>query len=74
METLFFVFLGLTFQITGGQIFSNLMIGMKILFVLLLFRILSTTISTRSSELGENWKEIVLDVRQGVGVCGIGHN
>ena len=66
MQTLFFVFLGLTFEIAGVQIFANLTIGLEVLLVLLLFRIVSTTISTKGSELRENRREIVLMCAQGL--------
>ena len=66
METLFFVVLGLTFQISGGQIFSNLTIGIGILLVLLLFRIIGTTLSTKGSELRQNSREIILMCAQGL--------
>lgn len=66
METLFFVFLGLTFLISGSQVYSNLTIGVEVLLVLLLFRIFSTEISTRNSELRQNRREIVLMCAQGL--------
>ena len=66
METLFFVFLGLTFQVAGVQIFGNLTIGVEVLFVLLLFRIVSTTVSTKGSELRQNRREIILMCAQGL--------
>ena len=66
METLFFVFLGLTFQVTGSQIFSNLTIGVEVLLILLLFRIMSTTLSTKGSELRENRREIIFMCAQGL--------
>ena len=66
METLFFVFLGLTFQVTSSQIFSNFTIGVEVLLVLLLFRILSTEVTTRGSELSQSRREIVLMCAQGL--------
>jgi cell volume regulation protein A len=66
METLFFVFLGLTFEITSGQIFANLTIGLEVLLVLLLFRIISTTLSTKGSELRGSRREIILMCAQGL--------
>ena len=66
METLFFVFLGLTFQITGSQIFANLSIGFEVLLVLILFRIIATDLSTRNSELRQSRREVVLMCAQGL--------
>ena len=66
METLFFVFLGLTFQVGGSQIYRNLTIGVGVLLVLLLFRVLGTEVTTRGSELSQSRKEIVLMCAQGL--------
>ena len=66
METLFFVFLGLTVSISGSQIFANLTIGIEVLLVLMLFRIMSTTLSTKGSELRQNSREIILMCAQGL--------
>ncbi len=66
METLFFVFLGLTFEIASGSIYSNLTIGIEILFVLLLVRILATSVSTRGSEMRSDFASIVLMCAQGL--------
>jgi len=66
METLFFVFLGLTFQINSSRIFANLTIGVEVLLVLLLFRFASTTLSTKGSELRQSRREIILMCAQGL--------
>ena len=66
METLLFVFLGLTFEITGTEIFGNLTIGVEVLLILLLFRGVAATISTRGSELSNDRREIVLMCAQGL--------
>ena len=66
METLFFVFLGLTVSISGSQIFANLTIGIEVLLVLMLFRIMSTTLSTKGSELRQNSREIIQMCAQGL--------
>ncbi len=66
METLFFVFLGLTFEISTSSIHSNLTIGVEILFVLLLVRMLATSVSTRGSEMRSDWGSIVLMCAQGL--------
>ena len=66
METLFFVFLGLTFVVTSSSIFSNLNMGVVILLVLLLFRIIATNVSTSGSELSKDRGSIVLMCAQGL--------
>ncbi|MDG6985199.1 MAG: cation:proton antiporter [Nitrososphaerota archaeon] len=66
METLFFVFLGLTFEISTGSIYANLNIGVLVLFILLLFRIIAATVSTRGSDLGKDMGSIVLMCAQGL--------
>ncbi len=66
METLFFVFLGLTFQITSSSILANLNIGIVVVLVLLLFRIMVTRISTSGSELGKDRGSIILMCAQGM--------
>ncbi|MDG6964585.1 MAG: cation:proton antiporter [Nitrososphaerota archaeon] len=66
METLFFVFLGLTFQINTSSIIANLGLGVGIVLVLVLFRTAATTISTAGSELAQNRREIILMCAQGL--------
>ena len=66
METLFFVFLGLTFIVTGSTLIENLDIGVIILLVLLLFRIVATTVSTSGSELSKDRGSIILMCGQGL--------
>lgn len=66
METLFFVFLGLTFVVTGSGILLNLNLGVVILLVLLLFRVLATEVSTRGSDLAHDKGSIVLMCAQGM--------
>ena len=66
METLFFVFLGLTFQIDSSQVIGNLGIGGAMLGVLLLFRSAATEISTRNSELSLDRRTIILMCPQGL--------
>jgi cell volume regulation protein A len=66
METLFFVFLGLTFQIASSQISANLAIGVGVLVVLLLFRTASTAISTKGSDLQQSRRAIILMCAQGL--------
>jgi potassium/hydrogen antiporter len=66
LETLFFVFLGLTFSINPSQIFSNLDIGLILVSVLLAFRILATSVSTWGSEMGADKMKIVVMCAQGL--------
>ena len=66
METLFFVFLGLTFQINTSSIIANLGLGVGVVLVLVLFRTAATTISTAGSELAQNRREIILMCAQGL--------
>ena len=66
MATLFFVFLGLTFQISSSQILNNLAIGASVLGVLLLFRTAATEVSTRNSELSSDRRIIILLCAQGL--------
>ncbi|HKT22845.1 MAG TPA: cation:proton antiporter, partial [Nitrososphaerales archaeon] len=66
METLFFVFLGLTFQITSSSIYANLNMGIVVLLVLLLFRIIATQVSTGGSELSKDRASIILMCAQGM--------
>jgi len=66
METLFFVFLGLTFEVDPAHIVSNLALGVLVLSVLLLFRFLSTSISTRNSDLAADRSIILLLCAQGL--------
>jgi cell volume regulation protein A len=66
MATLFFVFLGLTFQINSSQILNNHAIGASVLVVLLLFRTAATEVSTRNSELRSDRRIIILLCAQGL--------
>jgi potassium/hydrogen antiporter len=66
METLFFVFLGLTFEITPSSVITNLALGVEVVIVLIAFRVFSTTVSTRGSELYQNRREIILMCAQGL--------
>lgn len=66
METLFFVFLGLTFEINTSQIFYNLDLGIVVVLILLLFRIFATTVSTKGSELRRDRGQIILMCAQGL--------
>ena len=66
METLFFVFLGLTFQINSSQILVNLAIGASVLGVLLLFRTAATEVSTRNSELSSDKRTIIMMCAMGL--------
>ncbi|MDG7011342.1 MAG: cation:proton antiporter [Nitrososphaerota archaeon] len=66
METLFFVFLGLTFVIARASIFENLSMGVEILLILLFFRILATVISTSGSDLSKDRGSIILMCAQGL--------
>ncbi len=66
METFFFVFLGLVFVINPSEIFSNLILGLFILGILMVFRFVATKISTRNSDLNEDRRIIFLLCAQGV--------
>ena len=66
MDTLFFVFLGLTFVITRSSIISNLNLGVVILLVLILFRIIATSISTSGSDFAQDRGSIILMCAQGI--------
>jgi len=66
MATLFFVFLGLTFQINSSRILENLAIGGSVVVVLLLLRTAATEVSTRNSEIGMDKRIIVLMCAQGL--------
>jgi len=66
METLFFVFLGLTFAITAGQIVDNFLIGAAIVAILLSVRYVATSASTLHSELNKEKREIILMCAQGL--------
>ncbi len=66
METFFFVFLGLVFVIEPSKIFSNLVIGLLILGILMVFRFVATKISTRNSDLRADRNAILLICAQGV--------
>jgi potassium/hydrogen antiporter len=66
VETLFFVFLGMTFQISSSQILDNLAIGALVLGVLLLFRTGATEVSTRNSELSSDRRTIILMCAMGL--------
>lgn len=66
METFFFVFLGLVFVIEPSKILSNLVLGLLILGILLMFRFVATKISTRNSELHADRRIIFLLCAQGV--------
>ena len=66
METLFFVFLGLTFEITPSLVISNLMVGIMVLVILLAPRFSATTLSTRNSELAADGRIIMLLCAQGL--------
>jgi potassium/hydrogen antiporter len=66
METLFFVFLGLTFEINASEIVSNLFIGVEVVLILILFRTMATTASTRGSELARDKRQIILMCAQGL--------
>ena len=66
METLFFVFLGLAFEITTSQIAGNLLIGGGVVLILIVFRIMATTASTKGSELARDRNQIILMCAQGL--------
>lgn len=66
METLFFVFLGLTFAISAGQIVDNFLIGAAIVAILLSVRYVATSASTFHSELNKEKRGIILMCAQGL--------
>lgn len=51
LGTLFFVFLGLTFEVEASSVTGNLLVGLVILAVLLLLRRSAITLSTAGSEM-----------------------
>jgi cell volume regulation protein A len=66
LESLFFVFLGLTFVIKSSPIASNLSIGILILVILLATRFVATKVSTFKSELSRERRTIWLMCPQGL--------
>ncbi|HJT09822.1 MAG TPA: cation:proton antiporter [Candidatus Nitrosotalea sp.] len=66
METFFFVFLGLVFVIKPSEILSNLLLGVLILGILMAFRFIATTLSTKNSALYNDRHTIFLICAQGV--------
>jgi cell volume regulation protein A len=66
METLFFVFLGLTFVINPDVIISNLATALVVVAVLLGVRYVATTVSTVRSEMRSERKGIILMCAQGL--------
>jgi NhaP-type Na+/H+ or K+/H+ antiporter len=66
MATLFFVFLGLTFQLNSSEVVSNLSVGMIVLAILLTFRYAATKLSTRGSELSSDQRVIELMCAMGL--------
>lgn len=66
METLFFVFLGLTFEIQASQIVDNLLTGAALVGILLSVRYAATSASTFHSELSKEKRVIILMCAQGL--------
>lgn len=66
LETFFFVFLGLIFSINPERILSNLEDGALLLAILLGFRTLASTVSTRGSEIKSDRTKIILLNAQGL--------
>ncbi|MDG6949426.1 MAG: cation:proton antiporter [Nitrososphaerota archaeon] len=66
METLFFVFLGLTFEINPSSVVGFLAVGATVVAVLMLFRVLATTASTAGSPLAQNRRDIIMMCAQGL--------
>jgi potassium/hydrogen antiporter len=66
LETFFFVFLGLTFSINPQTIVTDTIIGISILMILLSFRTIATTISTKGSDFQKDRKKIILMCAQGL--------
>ncbi|HUI00480.1 MAG TPA: cation:proton antiporter [Nitrososphaerales archaeon] len=66
LETFFFVFLGLTFSIDPTRVLSYLEDGVLLLTILLAFRTLAATVSTRKSPMASSRSVIVLMCAQGL--------
>jgi cell volume regulation protein A len=66
METLFFVFLGLTFVINPAVIISNLVTAVVVVAVLLSVRYVATSVSTVRSEMRSERQGIILMCAQGL--------
>ena len=66
METLFFVFLGLTFVINPSVIISNLITAVVVVAVLLGVRYVATSVSTFRSEIRSERRGIILMCAQGI--------
>ena len=66
LETLFFVFLGLTFLITPSLISTNLSIGILLLVILLAARLVAVRISTFKSVLNAERRQIFLTCAMGL--------
>jgi len=66
LETFFFVFLGLIFSISPERILSNLEDGALLRAILLGFRTLASTVSTRGSEIKSDRAKIILLNAQGL--------
>ena len=66
METLFFVFLGLTFVINTDVIASNLATAVVVVAVLLGVRYVATSVSTVRSEIRSERRGIILMCAQGL--------
>ena len=66
LNTLFFVFLGLTFEIVPSLILSNLFAGIVVVCLLLLFRLGATRLSTRKSGFAADRDVIWLMCAQGL--------
>jgi Na+:H+ antiporter len=66
MQTLFFVFLGLTFDVGGSLVLYNLAVGVGVLVVLMAFRVMATTVSTDGSEMSQDRRSIILMCAQGL--------
>jgi cell volume regulation protein A len=66
METLFFVFLGLTFVINPSVIISNLITAVVVVAVLLGVRYVATSVSTFRSEIRSERRGIILMCAQGL--------
>ncbi len=66
LETFFFVFLGVTFSINPHTVVTDAAIGILILLVLLSFRAIATTISTKGSDFQNDRRKIILMCAQGL--------
>jgi Na+:H+ antiporter len=66
LNTLFFVFLGLTFNLEPSSVLSNLAVAIAIVALLLGSRVLAVYASTARSELARNRPQIILMSAQGV--------